>query len=98
MEEINERGEKLCFFFSDFVLEEPSVTDNEKMEVYKIIQEMVRKGIQVIACVSPLAFSDLFSHYTEHVLSKIKEVGGKILEIKNPSKFLVELEILLKEN
>ncbi|MFB0543664.1 MAG: hypothetical protein ACETVR_02670 [Candidatus Bathyarchaeia archaeon] len=93
---IRDKSERLCFFFSDLALEEPGTAEPEKLENYEIIEDMVKRGIRVIVCVSPLAHSELFAPYTEPVLSKIRKTGCEILETKRPSQFLEDVQSLLE--
>jgi len=96
LDEVRDRSEKICFFFSDFALEEPGTEHPEKLENYKIIEEMNKRGIYFIACVSPLAYSDLFTVYTEPVLSQIKKLGCKTVETTKPSEFLEKIQTVLE--
>lgn len=96
LEGIRDRSERVCFFFSDLALEEPGTDEPEKLENYEIIEKMVKMGVRVIVCVSPLAHSDLFAPYTEPVLSRIRKTGCEILETKRPSQFLEDVQSLLE--
>ena len=96
LEETRDKSDKICFFFSDFVLEEPGTDLPEKLKNYDIIEEMIKKGIKVLACVSPLAYSDLFRPYTREVLSKVEKTGCQIIETKKPSTFLEYVQTALE--
>jgi hypothetical protein len=96
LDEIRDRSEKICFFFSDFALEEPGTEQPDKLENYKIMEEMIKRGIHIVACVSPLAYSELFTVYTEPVLSRIKKLGCHIVDTNRPSEFLQEIQTLLE--
>ena len=91
-----DRSDKFCFFFSDLALEEPGTNLPEKLENYDIIDKMVKKGIRVFACVSPLTRSKLFAPYTEPVLAKIRQAGAEILETNRPSEFLDSVQAILE--
>jgi hypothetical protein len=96
LEEAGSRGERLCFFFSDFVLEEPDEQTPEKMENYRVIEMMRDRGIRVLACVSPLAYGELFSPYTKHSLTKIEEAGCNIIETMRPREFMEGVQAFLE--
>jgi len=96
LDEIRDRSEKICFFFSDFALEEPGTEQPDKLENYGIMEEMVKRGIHVVACVSPLAYSELFTIYTEPVLSRVKKLGCYMVNTNRPSDFLEEIKVLLE--
>ena len=53
---------------------------------------MMGQGIHVVACVSPVAKSDLFHPYTKEVLESIKETGTRMIETYKPSDFLEEVQ------
>ena len=97
LKDVGDRCEKFCFFFSDFALEEPGEAQPEKSENYEIVEEMIEDGIHVIACVSPLAYSDLFTPYTAPVLSRMKKTGCEIVRTERPSIFLDEVQGLLEK-
>ncbi len=88
------RFERLCFYFSDFVLQDPG--DDPQLEYYMIMERMVRQGIHVIACVSPLASGKIFSPYTRETLKRVQSAGGKIIETVKPSEFLTEIQEFLE--
>jgi hypothetical protein len=96
LDEVRDRSEKICFFFSDFALEEPGAERPEKLENYKILGEMIERGIRVVACVSPLAYNELFTVYTEPVLSQVKKLGCYMVETTKPSEFLSKIQALLE--
>lgn len=88
LDRTDERSDRICFFFSDFVLEDPSAEVFEKMENYLTIKRMVERGIRVITCVSPLARGEIFSPYTKNVLPLLKEAGCELIDTYTPSGFL----------
>jgi hypothetical protein len=96
LDEVRDRSEKICFFFSDFALEEPGTDRPDKLENYKTIEEMIERGIRVVACVSPLAYNELFTVYTEPVLSQVKKLGCYMVETTKPSEFLSKIQALLE--
>jgi len=96
LDEVRDRSEKICFFFSDFALEEPGTEHPDKLENYKIIEEMSKRGIHFVACVSPLAYSELFTIYTEPVLSQIKKLRCNMVETAKPSEFLEKIQTILE--
>jgi len=83
-----DRTERICFYFGDFVLEDPGVTPVEKMDIFKILERMLERGIHVVACVSPLASGEIFSPYSENVLELLRELGCEEIETFRPSDFL----------
>jgi hypothetical protein len=96
LESSGERAERICVYFSDFVLEDPDSTSEEKTENYEVVRRMVDRGIHVVACVSPLARCEIFSSYSEKVLKLLKEAGCEMLETLRPSEFLDEVQRLLE--
>jgi len=60
----------------------------EKMEVFKILERMLERGIHVVTCVSPLARGDIFSPYSENVLKLLRKIGCEEIETFRPSDFL----------
>jgi len=96
LEEVGSRGERLCFYFSDFVLEEPGEQTPDKMENYRVIERMRDRGIRVLACASPLAYGELFSPYTKHSLFKIEEAGCDIVKTTRPREFMEGVQAFLE--
>ncbi len=96
LESVEKRAERICFYFSDFVLEDPDSTSEEKAENYEVVRRMVDHGIHIVACVSPLARCDIFSSYSENVLKLLKEAGCNMLETLRPREFLDEVQFLLE--
>lgn len=97
LRDAGDRTEKICFFFSDFVLDEPGVLTPEKAENYSIIGKMEDLGIHVVACISPLAKGDVFSPYTENVLKMVRESGAEMIETEKPSDFLDRVQEFLEQ-
>jgi len=93
--EAGERTEKLCFIFSDFVLEEVGGAQPEEQESYGTIERMIEQGIRVVACVSPLAHRELFEPYTMITLPRIRKVGCEMIETGRPTEFLEMVQALL---
>jgi len=96
LREAGDRMEKICFYFSDFVLEDPGARSLEKMENYEIIKRMIDQGIHVVGCVSPLARGEIFSPYTKDVLPRLEEAGVEMIETYRPSDFLEEVEAFME--
>ena len=96
LQDLSERTEKICFFFSDFVLDEPGNLPPEKMENYAFIDSMIQKGIKVVACISPLAKEDIFTPYTEKALKLLRESGCEMIETHRPSDFLDDVQVFLE--
>ena len=95
LEESDARTDRICFYFSDFVLQDPG--DKPPMENYKIIEGMVERGVRVVACVSPLARGKIFSPYTKDSLEMIREAGAEVIETPTPSDFLEGLRVFLEK-
>jgi len=57
---------------------------------------MSKRGIHFVACVSPLAYSELFTIYTEPVLSQIKKLRCDMVETMKPSEFLEKIQTVLE--
>jgi len=96
LQDLAERTEKICFFFSDFVLDEPGDLPPEKMENYAFIDGMIQRGIKVVACISPLAEEDIFTPYTEKALKLLRESGCEMIETRRPSDFLDDVQVFLE--
>jgi hypothetical protein len=88
------RVDRICFYFSDFVLQDPG--DDPHLEYYMIMERMISQGINVIACVSPLASGKIFAPYTRETLKRVQRAGGKIIETVKPSEFLIEIQEILE--
>jgi hypothetical protein len=97
LDRTDERSDRICFFFSDFVLEDPSAEVFEKMENYLTIKRMIDRGIRVITCVSPLAKGEIFSPYTENVLPLLKEAGCELINTYTPSGFLDKVQSFMEK-
>ena len=91
-DEVSERTDRICFYFSDFVLKDPDANTARQSEIFTMIDRMMGQGIHVVACVSPVAKSDLFHPYTKEVLESIKETGTRMIETYKPSDFLEEVQ------
>ena len=96
LQDAGERTEKICFYFSDFVLDDPGGNSPDRIENYRIIERMKDRGINVVACVSPLAKGDIFSPYSEEVLKMIEDAGCEIIETNRPSDFLDDVQSFLE--
>jgi len=94
LEEADARTDRICFYFSDFVLQDPG--NKPQTENYEIIGRMVEQGIRVVACVSPLANGKIFSPYTKDSLERIREAGAEVIETSTPSGFLEGLQVFLE--
>ena len=95
LEESDARTDRICFYFSDFVLQDPG--DKPHMENYEIIGRMVEQGIHVVACVSPLAEGKIFSPYTRETLVRVEAAGAEVIETSTPSDFLEGLQVFLEK-
>jgi hypothetical protein len=94
LEESDARTDRICFYFSDFVLQDPG--DAPQLENYRLIERMVERGVHVVACVSPLAKGKIFSPYTMEALERVEAAGAEIIEILTPSEFLKDLQVFLE--
>jgi hypothetical protein len=94
LESSAERVDRVCFYFSDFVLQDPG--DDPNLEYFNIMERMVGQGIHVVACVSPLASGKIFSPYTRETLEKVRAAGGRIIETVKPSDFLDEVQCFME--
>jgi hypothetical protein len=94
LESSAERMDRICFYFSDFVLQDPR--DDPQLEYFNIMERMVGQGIHMVACVSPLASGKIFSPYTRESLERVRAAGGRIIQMVNPSEFLEEVQIFLE--
>ena len=95
LEESDARTDRICFYFSDFVLQDPG--DKPHVENYEIIGRMVEQGIRVVACVSPLANGKIFSPYTRETLVRVEAAGAEVIETSTPSDFLEGLQVFLEK-
>ena len=86
--EASDRSERICFIFSDFVLTEPGKETTESLQNYALIEKMKNDGVHVLACVSPLAYKDIFRPYTIFAIEKLRKIGCSIAETYRPSTFL----------
>jgi len=94
LESSAERVDRICFYFSDFVLQDPG--DDPQLEYFNIMERMVGQGIHVVACVSPLASGKIFSPYTRETLERVRAAGGRIIETVKPSEFLEEVQTFME--
>jgi hypothetical protein len=94
LESSAERVDRICFYFSDFVLQDPG--DEPQLEYFNIMDRMASQGIHVVACVSPLASGKIFSPYTRETLERVRAAGGRIIETVKPSVFLEEVQAFLE--
>lgn len=94
LESSAERVDRICFYFSDFVLQDPG--DDPQLEYFNIMERMVGQGIHVVACVSPLASGKIFSPYTRETLERVRAAGGRIIETVKPSVFLEEVQAFME--
>ncbi len=94
LESSAERVDRICFYFSDFVLQDPG--DEPHLEYFNIMDRMVGQGMHVVACVSPLASGKIFSPYTRETLKRVRAAGGRIIETVKPSAFLEEVQAFME--
>jgi len=90
--EISERGDRLVFIFSDFVLTQPGEETEESRENYRILQRMTDMGVRVCACVSPLAHKSIFKPYTQRSIAEMRKLGITLIDTYKPSDFLEEVQ------
>jgi hypothetical protein len=88
--DISERGDRMVFIFSDFVLTQPGEETDESKANYEILRRMTDMGARVCACVSPLAHKSIFKPYTQRSLDEMKKLGIKMVDTYLPSVFLEE--------
>ena len=88
--DISDRGDRMVFIFSDFVLTQPGEETEESKANYKILQRMTDMGARVCACVSPLAHKSIFKPYTQRSLDEMKQLGITLIDTYKPSTFLEE--------
>ena len=90
--EISERGDRMVFIFSDFVLTQPGEETEESRENYRILQKMTDMGVRVCACVSPLAHKSIFKPYTQRSIAEMRKLGITLIDTYKPSDFLEEVQ------
>ena len=89
--EDSSKSDKLCFIFSDFVFDD-SNEESGSRGAYDAIEKLVKSGVRVSACVTPLAYSDLFSKHSKPTLAKLRRLGCEIIETSKPLSFLEEVQ------
>ena len=90
--EFNNKSEKICLMFSDFVLTEPGRSAADFLENNNFLKKMIQEDIKVIGCVSPLAYKSIFRPYTLDILDKLENIGVKLVETNKPSNFLNDIK------
>jgi hypothetical protein len=95
--EAGDRSERICFIFSDFVLTEPGKETADSLQNYALIEKMISDGVHVLACVSPLAYRDIFRPYTVSSINKLRKIGCPIAETYRPSTFLEMVHTFIDE-
>ena len=95
--DVSERSEKICFIFSDFVLTEPGKETPESLQNYALIEKMIDDGVNVLACVSPLAYRDIFKPYAISSINKLKAMGCPVTETYRPGTFLEMVQTFIDE-
>ena len=96
--DISERGDRMVFIFSDFVLTQPGEETEESKENYKILQRMTDMGVRVCACVSPLAHKSIFRPYTQKSIAEMKKLGITMIDTYKPSIFLEEVQKFIADS
>ncbi len=96
--EISERGDRMVFIFSDFVLTQPGEETEESRENYRILQRMTDMGVRVCACVSPLAHKSIFRPYTQRSIAEMKKLGITMIDTYKPSIFLEEVQKFIADS
>ena len=96
--EISERGDRMVFIFSDFVLTQPGEETEESRENYRILQRMTDMGVRVCACVSPLAHKSIFKPYTQRSIAEMRKLGITMIDTYKPSDFLEEVQKFMDDS
>ena len=96
--EISERGDRMVFIFSDFVLTQPGEETEESKENYRILQRMTDMGVRVCACVSPLAHKSIFKPYTQRSIAEMRKLGITLIDTYKPSDFLEEVQKFISDS
>jgi len=58
---------------------------------------MINEGIHVLACISPLAYRDIFRPYAISSINKLRNIGCHIAETYRPSNFLEMIQLFIDE-
>jgi hypothetical protein len=95
--DVSERSDRICFYFSDFVLTDPSKDSDENKHNYEVIQKMLNDGIRVFAGVSPLAHKEIFRPYTASAINRLMKIGVPMGDTYIPSQFLEKAHAFLDE-
>jgi hypothetical protein len=93
----SERSDRICFYFSDFVLTDPTKDDIENQQNYEIIRKMLDDGIRVFAGISPLAHKEIFRPYTVSAIDRLMKLGVPMADTYIPSQFLEKAHTFLDE-
>ena len=88
LSEASEKSDRICFYFSDFVLTDPGNENEESRKNYTVIEKMLNDGIRVFAGISPLANREIFRPYTVSTISRLQKLGVPMAETYIPSDFL----------
>jgi hypothetical protein len=96
--EASERSDRICFYFSDFVLTDPTAEDKESLQNYEVIRKMMDDGIRVFAGISPLAHKEIFRPYTASAIDKLARMGVPMADTYIPSQFLEKAHAFLDES
>lgn len=95
--EASERSDRICFYFSDFVLTDPGKETMETKQNYEMIEDMVNDGVRVFAGISPLAHKDIFRPYTASAINRLRKLGVMMADTYVPSEFLEKAHAWLDE-
>ena len=95
--EASERSDRICFYFSDFVLTDPGKDNDENKQNYEVIRRMLDDGIRVFAGISPLANKEIFRPYTASSIDRLRKIGVPMAETYFPSQFLERAQTFLDE-
>jgi hypothetical protein len=95
--EASEKSDRICFYFSDFVLTDPGKDDIENRQNYEVIGRMLDDGIRVFAGISPLAHKEIFRPYTASAIDKLRKLGVPTADTYIPSQFLEKAHAFLDE-
>ncbi|MBN1683541.1 hypothetical protein JW865_08335 [Candidatus Bathyarchaeota archaeon] len=95
--EASDRSDRICFIFSDFVINEPGKESEESKKNYEIIKRMINENIKVFAGISPLAYKEIFRPYSVVAIDKLLKMGIPVIETYYPSVFLDKAHEWLNE-
>ena len=95
--DISDRGDRVVFIFSDFVLTQPGEVSEQNLQNYYVLERMMELGVRVCACVSPLARKSIFRPYTKESFERMRKMGVTMIDTYKPTKFLDEVHAFIEE-